>query len=58
MRLDGETQDWPWNRDVTLQSKRRLYSFSAPDLTKGLFFSMEVIDSRGSTLLATLNVAN
>jgi hypothetical protein len=56
LRLDDKAQDWPWNRSVTLRSNRRLYAFSAPDLTSGLFSSMDVIDSRGSTLLAKLHV--
>ena len=58
MRLDDDAQDWPWNRSVTLRSNRRLYAFSASDLTSGLFSSMDVLDSRGSTLLAKLHATN
>jgi hypothetical protein len=57
MHADGAAQDWPWNRDITLLHKRRLFGFSAPVLTAGQFSTMEVIDSRGSTLLAKLNAA-
>ena len=55
---ESSHQDWPWNRDIKLASQKRVYSFSAADLTSGLFSSMEVIDSQGSTLLAKLNAPN
>jgi hypothetical protein len=58
MHLDADAQGWPWNRNVSLSHFNGVYAFSAPDLTAGLFSSLEVIDSRGSTLLAKLGAPN
>jgi hypothetical protein len=55
MHFDGAAQDWPWNHAVLLTQQRRSYAFDAPTLTNGLFSAMDVIDSRGSTVLARLD---
>jgi hypothetical protein len=58
LSLDGEPSGWPWNQNVILTHRNRSYAFTAPALTDGLFASMEVIDSRGSTVLAKLRAPN